>query len=121
MGRILSKKAGKEKKALNLKFYIDCSAPVEDKVLLLNEFQDFLKKRVKYNGKTGNLGSEISISTEESKILVQSQVPFSKRYLKYLTKKYLKQNALRNYLFVNASDKNTYVLRYFNIQQGSED
>ena len=39
------------------------------------------------------------------------------RYLKYLTKKYLKKQQLRDYLHVVANNtmKNTYELRYFNI------
>jgi len=43
------------------------------------------------------------------------------RYLKYLTKKYLKKQDLRDYLHVIASDKNSYCLKYFNIQQEEEE
>jgi hypothetical protein len=41
----------------------------------------------------------------------------SKRYLKYLTKKYLKKHNVRDWLRVIAhnKDRNTYELRYFNI------
>ena len=46
------------------------------------------------------------------------------RYLKYLTKKYLKKQQLRDYLHVVANNtaKNTYELRYFNInaEEGEE-
>lgn len=42
------------------------------------------------------------------------------RYLKYLTKKYLKKNNLRDWLRVVASDKMTYELRYFQISQDEE-
>lgn len=42
------------------------------------------------------------------------------RYLKYLTKKYLKKNNLRDWLRVVASDKETYELRYFQISQDEE-
>lgn len=45
---------------------------------------------------------------------------FSFRYLKYLTKKYLKKNNLRDWLRVVASDKETYELRYFQISQDDE-
>ena len=45
-------------------------------------------------------------------------------YLKYLTKKYLKKNNVRDWLRVIASnkDRNVYELRYFNIadQDGEE-
>lgn len=37
------------------------------------------------------------------------------RYLKYLTKKYLKKNNLRDWLRVVASSKDAYELRYFQV------
>jgi large subunit ribosomal protein L22e len=36
--------------------------------------------------------------------------------LKYLTKKYLKKNNIRDYLHVIASTRTSYQLKYFNIQ-----
>ena len=56
-----------------------------------------MTKRVKVNGKTGNLKDDVSISSDKTKISVTCSVAFSKRllnlfrYLKYLTKKYLKK------------------------------
>ena len=38
-------------------------------------------------GKTGNLGDKVTISREKAKIHVQAEAPFSKRYLKYLSKR----------------------------------
>ena len=46
---------------------------------------------------------------------------FPKRYLKYLTKKFLKKNQLRDWLHVIANEKASYELRYFNINQDEED
>ena len=43
------------------------------------------------------------------------------RYLKYLTKKYLKKNNLRDWLRVVASTKDTYELRYFQINNEEDD
>jgi hypothetical protein len=47
---------------------------------------------------------------------VSANIPFSKRYLKYLTKKFLKKNSLRDYLRVVASSKDVYELRFYNIE-----
>jgi len=47
--------------------------------------------------------------------------PMFIRYLKYLTKKYLKKNNLRDWLRVVASDKESYELRYFQISQDDEE
>ena len=43
------------------------------------------------------------------------------RYLKYLTKKYLKKNSLRDWLRVVASSKDAYELRYFQINNDDDD
>lgn len=47
--------------------------------------------------------------------------PHSARYLKYLTKKYLKKNNLRDWLRVVANTKESYELRYFQINQDEEE
>jgi len=62
------------------------------------------------------LGNAVSVTKDSQNIILQSSIPFSKRYLKYLTKKYLKKQDLKEYLRVVATSKNTYELRYFNIQ-----
>lgn len=49
-----------------------------------------------------------------------SQVPFSKRYLKYLTKKFLKKNMMREWLRVIATSKNTYTLRFYNVSMDED-
>lgn len=46
---------------------------------------------------------------------------FPCRYLKYLTKKYLKKHNLRDWLRVVAADQGTYELRYFQISNEEED
>ena len=72
------------------------------------------------DNKTGNLGESISVSREKSRVLVESRIPMSKRYLKYLTKKYLKKQQLRDFLRVIANRKDCYELRYFNMAQEEE-
>lgn len=73
------------------------------------------------NGKTNNLGNVVTIERNKTKITVVSDVPFSKRYLKYLTKKYLKKNNLRDWLRVVSTNKETYELRYFQINNEEEE
>lgn len=49
---------------------------------ILNTQEQFLQERIKVNGKAGNLGGGVvSIERSKSKITVNSEVPFSKRYL----------------------------------------
>ena len=44
-----------------------------------------------------------------------SHIPFSGRYLKYLTKKFLKKQQLRDWLRVVSTSKGVYELRFFNV------
>merc|ERR1712012_279697 len=115
-----AQKGGKKKKTV-LKFTIDCTLPVEDGIMNVANFETFLQQRIKVAGKVNNLGSNVVLEKQKSKIVVTSDIPFSKRYLKYLTKKYLKKNKLRDWLRVVASTKDTYELRYFNINQDEEE
>jgi len=86
------------------------------------EFETYLKERIKIGGKTGLLGaSGVNLETQKTKVIVTSDVPFSKRSLKYLTKKYLKKQNLRDWLRVVASQKDSYELRYFQINQEDEE
>lgn len=108
------------KKALT--FTIDCSKPVEDKIMDIATFEKFLNDRIKVNGKAGNLGEDVKVSRDKSKVTVTSELHMSKRYLKYLTKKYLKKHNVRDWLRVIASNKERtlYELRYFNIADNEE-
>merc|ERR1719178_606754 len=79
------------------------------------DFEKYLHERIKVGGKTNNFGKELVMERVKTKIVLTSDIPFSKRYLKYLTKKYLKKNNLRDWLRVVASAKDAYELRYFQI------
>jgi large subunit ribosomal protein L22e len=76
-------------------FTIDCSKPVEDKVFNTSNFAEFLRARIKIGGRTGHLGESVKVNSDDKKVSVKADINFSKRYLKYLTKKYLKKHSLR--------------------------
>merc|ERR1712010_129649 len=105
------------KRKQTLKFTIDCSQPVDDGIMDASSFEKFLLDKIKVGGKTGNLGDLISVSRDKAKVLVNAETAFSKRYLKYLSKKYLKKQQLRDLLHVIASSKSAYELRYYNIHE----
>ncbi|GAB5368130.1 hypothetical protein AAMO2058_001291700 [Amorphochlora amoebiformis] len=87
-------------------------------------FTKYLHDRIKVKGKTGNLGDDVKIdNTSESSVEVVAKAPFSKRYLKYLTKRFLKGQSLRDYIRVIASNtqKNAYELKYFNVHNEEEE
>lgn len=85
-----------------------------------NSQEKFLHDRIKVNGKVGVLGDKVTIVRDTTKLTVTAEAPFSKRYLKYLTKKYLKKQSLRDYMRVVSSDKNTYTLKYFQISEEAQ-
>ena len=105
------------KRKQTLKFVIDCSAPVDDGIMDAASFEKFLIDKIKVGGKVGNLGELVTVSRDKAKVLVNADTAFSKRYLKYLSKKYLKKQQLRDWLHVIASSKTGYELRYYNIHE----
>mmetsp|Transcript_64391 Transcript_64391/g.163221 ORF Transcript_64391/g.163221 Transcript_64391/m.163221 type:complete len:124 (-) Transcript_64391:19-390(-) len=117
---IVKKAAVKGKKQL-LKFTIDCQQPADDNIIEPQDLEKFLNSRIKVEGKTGNLGERVVVTRDKSKIHVSAEAPFSKRYLKYLSKKYLKMQQLRDFLRVVAPNKTSYELRYFNINEDNEE
>jgi large subunit ribosomal protein L22e len=96
---------------------------VDDKVLDIAQFEKYLHDRIKINGKTGQLAAnKVELSRDRSKITVASpaELGFSKRQLKYLSKRYLKKQQLKDFLRVVAASKNSYEMRYYNISGGDE-
>merc|ERR1712091_494720 len=114
------KKVAQKGKKQQLKFTIDCQQPSDDNIIETKELEKYLTNRIKVEGKTGNLGEKVTISRDKSKINVTAEAPFSKRYLKYLSKKYLKKQQLRDFLRVVAPNKTSYELRYFNINEDND-
>ena len=100
---------------------MDCTHPVEDGIMNVSDFETFLNDKIKVGGKTQNMGTNVALERTKSKIILTADIPFSKRYLKYLTKKYLKKSNLRDYLRVVTSQKDSYELRYFQINNEEEE
>ncbi|BGP14043.1 60S ribosomal protein L22 [Rhodosporidiobolus nylandii] len=114
------KKKGPVKTAPH-KFVIDYSGPANDKIFDAAAYEKFLVDHIKVEGKTGQLGDDVKLAREGSgKLSVTSTIPFSKRYLKYLTKKFLKKNMMREWLRVVSTDKNTYTLKFYNLSFDQE-
>ena len=98
------RKAVIKKSEKSTTFEIDCSTPIEDNVFYAVDLVNFLKSKIKVDGKLSNLEGSVKVdSTDSKKIKVTSEGVFSKRYLKYLTKKFLRKNELRDFLHVVAN------------------
>jgi len=84
-------------------------------------YEKFLHDHIKVEGKPGQLGDKIKIKREaDSKLSVSSTIPLSKRYVKYLTKRFLKKNSMRDWIRVVASSKDAYELRFYNLSNEDE-
>ncbi|RPA85520.1 60S ribosomal protein L22 [Ascobolus immersus RN42] len=104
------------------KFVINASIPAQDKIFDVNAFEKFLHDRIKVEGRVGNLTDQVVISQEgDGKIVVVAHRDFSGRYLKYLTKKFLKKNQLRDWLRVVSVSRGNYELRFFNVVNDEEE
>ena len=114
-----TKSKGSQKK--QQKFYIDLGVALEDDLLVAKEFADFLKSNLKVAGKKGNLGENVVITLADKKVSITSKIDLQKRYLKYLTKKYLKKNDILEYLRLVATDKNTYAVKYVKLGENTDE
>ncbi len=110
------KKVEKKEKSYK-KYTVDFSSPVDNKLLSLEAASKYLNSNMKVNGLKGKLGDSIKISTTDSKskntlvIQVDSQMKFSKRYIRYLVKKFLKREGIVKYLTVASSAPNAYAVK----------
>jgi large subunit ribosomal protein L22e len=97
------------------RFVIDCTTPVSDAVFDIAEFEKYLVEHFKA-GKgaiAGDIDGKVTITREKSKIVVISVDAFAKKYLKYLTRRYLKSVELRDIIRVLRKDAKAYHLTYY--------
>ncbi|WYZ41496.1 hypothetical protein EsH8_V_000391 [Colletotrichum jinshuiense] len=111
------KRTGKGKaQKVTKKFIINASQPASDKIFDVAAFEKFLQDKIKVEGRVGNLGEQVQISQQgEGKIEIIAHNELSGRYLKYLTKKFLKKQQLRDWLRVVSTSKGVYELKFFNV------
>ncbi|KAK3373561.1 ribosomal protein L22e [Lasiosphaeria ovina] len=115
MAPVAAAKKGKAPKTTK-KFIINASQPASDKIFDVSAFEKFLNDKIKVDGRVGNLGEIIKISQQgEGKIEIIAHNELSGRYLKYLTKKFLKKMQLRDWLRVVSTSKGVYELKFFNV------
>ena len=117
---MLSKKDDKKdsKQISYKKFTVDFSSPLENKLLTLESVLHYLQTNMKLNGLKGKLGKSIIINLDELKknknaiiISVDSSLKFSKRYIRYLVKKYLKKEGIAKYLTLSATSPGAYAVK----------
>ena len=118
---MLSKKDNKKeaKQTTYKKYSVDFSNPLENKLLTLESVLKFLQNNMKLNGPKGKFGKTILINTDEKReksktsivISVDSSIKFSKRYIRYLVKKFLKKEGVAKYLTLTATSPSAYMVK----------
>ncbi|CAR28393.1 hypothetical protein ZYGR_0S00210 [Zygosaccharomyces rouxii] len=101
-------------------FTVDVSSPVENGVFDPASYAKFLIEHIKVEGATGNLGNAVSVEENGSVVTVVSATKFSGKYLKYLTKKYLKKNQLRDWIRFVSVKTNQYRLAFYQVTPEEE-
>ncbi|KAI1438424.1 60S ribosomal protein l22 [Xylaria sp. CBS 124048] len=116
-----TKKSGKASKQTK-KFIINASQPASDKIFDTAAFEKFLQDKIKVEGRVGNLGDIITVQqVGDGKVEITAHNDLSGRYLKYLTKKFLKKMQLRDWLRVVSTSKGVYELKFFNVVNDEAD
>ncbi|KAH8252319.1 hypothetical protein KR038_005804, partial [Drosophila bunnanda] len=115
-------KGAASKKKVWQRFMIDCSCLVEDNLMDLSHLEKYMKTHIKVNQRINNLGDAVNFERpKQTTLAINSSVHFSKRYFKYLTKRYLKKNSLRDWVRMVSTSKDTFTMRYFKIQDDDND
>ena len=119
----MSKNEGNKEAEIKQKTYkkytIDFNSPIENNLLTLESVLKYFQSNMKLNGIKGKLGDSIKINatekTDKAKntliISVDNKLEFSKKYLKYLVKKFLKREGIGNFLTVSSTSPNAYTVK----------
>ena len=111
----------KKKEKSYRKYYVDLNQAVTNNLLSLEAAIKFLNQGIKVNGLKGKLGDSVKVSPTDKKdkqkntvvVAVDNTMKFSKRYVKYLIKKFLKRESISSYLRVIANGSSGYIVKLF--------
>jgi large subunit ribosomal protein L22e len=111
----------KKKEKSYKKFTVDLNQAVSNTLLSLEAASKYLQNNIKVNGLKGKLGDSVKIGQTDKKdkqkntivLSVDNNLKFSKRYIKYLIKKFLKRENISLYLRVISSGSNSYIVKLF--------
>eukprot|EP00818_Percolomonas_sp_WS_P010316 CAMPEP_0117447338 /NCGR_PEP_ID=MMETSP0759-20121206/6823_1 /TAXON_ID=63605 /ORGANISM="Percolomonas cosmopolitus, Strain WS" /LENGTH=142 /DNA_ID=CAMNT_0005239669 /DNA_START=44 /DNA_END=472 /DNA_ORIENTATION=+ len=114
-------KGRKQIRKVTYKYFIDCAIPAEDGIFDLDHFEKYIADNYKVvkGAHKGDLGKKVRLFKKSENLHVHTDVKVSRRYLKYLTKKYLHRQELGEWLRVVSAPgrQKGYTLKYFNIGQ----
>ena len=100
-------------------FYVDFNSPCSNNLLTLESASKYLISNFKVNGLKNKCGESIKVSATDKKdkrkntivVQVDNKHKNSKRYIKYLTKKFLKREGIARFLTVSSTSPNAYTVK----------
>ena len=113
---IKENKTSKKEKVYK-KYFVDFSDPLDNKLLSIESAMKYLNSNMKIDGLKGNLKDFVKINVDDKRnkksllIQVDNQMQFSKKYIKYLVKKFLKREGIVKYLTVLSNSPNSYEVK----------
>ena len=104
-------------------FNVDFNSPCSNNLLTLEGAQKYLATNFKVNGlklKADDKNAKIKVAMTDKKdkrkntivISVDNKLQFSKRYIKYLVKKYLRREGIARFLTVSSTAPNAYTVKF---------
>ena len=112
-----------EKKAKAYRTYlVDFDQAVSNNLMSLDTAVKYFSQNIKVQGLKNKLEDSVKVSTSDKRdknkknninIQVDVKMKFSKRYIKYLVKKFLKRENISLYLRVVSNGPNSYVVKLY--------
>ena len=112
-----------EKKAQTYRtFHVDFDQAVTNNLMSLDTATKYFSQNIKVQGLKNKLEDFVKVSTSDKRdknkknninVQVDVKMKFSKRYIKYLVKKFLKRENISLYLRVVANGPNSYVVKLY--------
>jgi large subunit ribosomal protein L22e len=117
----VSAKTQKKKEKSYRKYHVDLNQAVTNNLLSLEAAVKYLNGSIKVNGLKGKLGDSVKVTQTDKKdkqkntivVHVDNSMKFSKRYVKYLIKKFLKRESISLYLRVISNGASGYLVKLF--------
>ncbi|ELQ73941.1 60S ribosomal protein L22 [Trachipleistophora hominis] len=100
---------------------LDCSLCTAESLFDTKDLTNYLLANIKVKGKKGQLGKNIKVDCDADNVRVEYKRFMTKRYVKYLGKKFLRTKKLNSWVRLVSVSKVGYRFSYYNVDKGNEE
>ncbi|ELA46863.1 hypothetical protein VCUG_01637 [Vavraia culicis subsp. floridensis] len=100
---------------------LDCSLCTAESLFDTKDLTNYLQSNIKVKGKKGQLGKNIKVDCTADNVTVEYKRFMTKRYVKYLGKKFLRSKKLNSWVRLVSTSKTGYRFSYYNVDKGNEE